>query len=169
LFLRGKLRGVTDYFALLDQPQRPWIDLEELEEKYHKLARVTHPDQPHEQAGNFAEVNKGYRVLRDPKLRLEHLLALEGEAISSGTSDIPADLAELFMQIARAIKTGDKKTISDLLTRLEQSFEDALQQMRTLSEKWNGDTAILNEAKDLHRRFSFLMRWKQVLLDQTRE
>jgi curved DNA-binding protein CbpA len=167
LFLRGKFRRVTDYFALLDQPRRPWIDLEELGEKYHALARATHPDQSAAPAHNFAEVNKAYRVLRDPKLRLEHLLALDGHPTSSATSEIPNDLAELFMQIAPAMKSRDKKKISGLLTRIEQSFEEALRQLRALSEKWNA--SMLTEAARLHRRFAFLTRWKDLLAERNVE
>jgi molecular chaperone HscB len=164
LFLRRKFRRVTDYFALLDQPRRPWLDLEKLEEKYHALARVTHPDQPGTATIDFAEVNKAYRTLRDPKLRLEHLLALEGHAISSATSEIPNDLAELFMQIAPVIKSGDEKKISNLVTRLDEALDEALQQLRALSEKWDG--SMFAEAEYLHPRFSFLTRWKDVLAEQ---
>jgi curved DNA-binding protein CbpA len=167
LFLRRKFRRVTDNFALLDQPRRPWIDLKELEEKYHALARTTHPDQSKDPAAEFAEVNKAYRVLRDPKLRLEHLLALEGREIAWATSGIPADLDELFMQIAPAMKNGNEKQISGLRTRLEQYFDEALKQLHALSEKWNADACALAEAEHLQQRFSFLTRWKEVLAERT--
>jgi curved DNA-binding protein CbpA len=157
---------VTDYFALFDQPRRPWIDPEKLAQKYHLLARATHPDQPGTATGDFAETNKAYRTLRDPKLRLEHLLWLEGHPISSATNEIPNDLAELFMQIA-PLKSGDEKKISGLLTRLEQLFEEASEQLKALSEKWNADGSMFTEAESLHQRFSFLTRWKDVLAERT--
>ncbi len=157
---------MTDYFALLDQPRKPWIDLKELEKKYHALARATHPDQSKEPTADFADVNRAYRVLRDPKLRLEHLLALEGHKIASATTEIPNDLAELFMEVASTMKTGDEKQMTGLLTRLEQHFEEALKQLRALSEKWNGDATALSEAEHLQQRFSFLTRWKDLLAER---
>ena len=158
---------MTDYFALLDQPRKPWIDLNELEEKYHALARASHPDQSKKPTADFAEVNRAYRVLRDPKQRVEHLLALEGRKIASTTSEIPNDLAELFMEVASAMKTGGGKQITGLLTTLEQHFEDALQQLHVLSEKWNGDATALSKVEHLQQRFSFLTRWKDLLAERT--
>ena len=45
---------MTDYFALLDEARRPWLDPEKLKEKYFALSRVAAPD---------AELNEAYRVL----------------------------------------------------------------------------------------------------------
>ena len=35
---------MIDYFALLDQPQAPWLDLAELKDAYHKKTLQAHPD-----------------------------------------------------------------------------------------------------------------------------
>ncbi len=72
---------MTDYFALLDQPRRPWLDPEELKQVFHARKRwQTHPDAQTEPGGNetFTQLNEAYQVLRDPKRRLHHLLSLEG-------------------------------------------------------------------------------------------
>ena len=54
-----------DYFALLDQPRKPWLDVDLLKEKYHARAREAQPDE---------NLNEAFRVLTDPKSRLDDLL-----------------------------------------------------------------------------------------------
>lgn len=81
---------MTDYFALLDEARRPWLEPEKLKEKYFSLARTAPAD---------AELNEAFRVLSDPKLRLHHLLTLEGADLIAGRP-VPAAVADL------AWKTG---------------------------------------------------------------
>ena len=75
LFLRRKLFGMTDYFALFGEARRPWLDPAELKEKYFAFSRTAAPS---------AELNEAFRVLSDPKLRLQHLLTLEGVELNAG-------------------------------------------------------------------------------------
>ncbi len=80
----------TDYFALLGLPRRYAIDLADLERRYHAASKLYHPDR-HARADGAtrvrnalatSELNQGYRLLRDPLKRAEHLLALEGIAVA---------------------------------------------------------------------------------------
>ena len=96
---------MTDYFALLDQPRAPWLDLDKLADTYHRRSLQTHPDthgtRPDaDQAGAaFANLNEAYQVLRDPKRRLHHLLSLEGAAPSSTDQTVPTQLHDLFPRV----------------------------------------------------------------------
>src|ERR1700759_1675879 len=101
-----------DYFAVLDQPRRPWLDQEQLKEKYHQLAQSDNP----EMGPTLGAVNEAYRVLSDPKLRLRHLLELESDGSAVGVSELPSDLSDLFMQAATLIRDVDA-----LLSRRNQS------------------------------------------------
>ena len=71
---------MTDYFVLLDERRQPWLDPDELKEKYHRLTLATHPDTRAKSTPGdaFTELSKGYRTLSDPTQRLLHLLTLEG-------------------------------------------------------------------------------------------
>jgi curved DNA-binding protein CbpA len=162
LFLRGKLRRVTDYFALFGQARRPSIELEKLEEKYHELARLAHPDQSAQPASHFAEINEGYRILRDPKSRLQHLLTLEGQPSSPSAAEVPAGLADLFMKIGRALARNDQDEIDAITKELNDHYAKALEQLQQLNTAWNKNAA-LNVIDDLYRRFAFLTRWKDLL------
>ena len=76
---------MTDYFALLGESRRPWIDPEELKAKFLALTAQVHPDRVHnaseaeKQAASrrSAEMNAAYNCLREAKTRLLHLLELE--------------------------------------------------------------------------------------------
>ncbi len=76
---------MTDYFALLDEPRRPWLEPDSLKARFLALSAQVHPDRLHnapeaqKQAANeqYAELNSAYRCLREPKERLQHLLELE--------------------------------------------------------------------------------------------
>ena len=93
---------MTDYFALLDQPRAPWLDLDKLKETYHRKTLQAHPDAQASRPGTdafeatFTSLNEAYQVLQDPKRRLHHLLSLEGAAPSSADQTVPQQLHDLF-------------------------------------------------------------------------
>jgi curved DNA-binding protein CbpA len=154
---------VTDYFAFFHQPRRPWIDLEKLEEKYRELARSTHPDQSAQPSNDFAQVNEGYRLLRDPKSRLQHLLELEGK-LPRDSAEVPAALADLFMRIAPILRGDDTNEMTILVEELNELHQEAINRLRQLDKVWtNKAETNEREAKNLYRRFSFLTRWKNLL------
>lgn len=157
---------MIDYFALLGQPRRPWLDLTKLEEKYREHARTTHPDQSACSADEFAELNKAYRTLRDPKSRLEHLLALEGKSPANGATDVPDDLVDLFMKIAPAVRSSDQNAIGELLGQVGRALDDALHALQALNLEWSADEPCPHTAKKLYRRLSFLTRWKELLAER---
>jgi DnaJ-domain-containing protein 1 len=151
---------VTDYFALLDQPRRAWLDPDQLETKYHELARQTHPDTAADSAG-FEQIAAAYRTLRDPRLRLQHLLTLEGKAPASASTDIPTDLVELFMEIVPAMKSRNQNAITLLSGRIEHALRKAMDELRDLDARWNDGAH--HDAELLYHRLSFLNRWRDLL------
>ena len=88
----------SDYFAVLRQPRRPWLDPDELKRKYQELTFARHPDKTPDadQGPEFSEITEAYRVLSNPRLRLQHLFNLEGAP--SETSQVPAEIAELLVR-----------------------------------------------------------------------
>ena len=100
---------MTDYFALFDETRRPWLDPERLKTKFLTLSADAHPDKilaatpTDREATNrrFAELNAAFNCLREPRERLRHLLELELGATPSQVREIPADLTDLFSEIAR--------------------------------------------------------------------
>ena len=140
---------MTDYFALLDEARRPWLDPEQLKEKYFARSRAAAPD---------AELNEAFRVLRDPKLRLQHLLKLARVDLSAGR-EVPRALAELFWNtgvllsevdrwllrqaeagsaLSRALLSGERSKLEGKLAALEvhlsAAYEKELEQLRQMNE-----------------------------------
>lgn len=100
---------MTDYFALLDEPRRLWLDPDQLKVKFLALSAEAHPDKmpanrPADRATadhRFASLNAAYHCLRNPKDRLRHWLELELGDLPKDLQEIPADLADLFTEVGR--------------------------------------------------------------------
>ena len=95
---------MQDHFDRLGLPRRFALDAAELERQYLARSRAVHPD--YHAAGSSADlaaslelsaaVNEAYNTLRDPFLRAEYLLALEGGSGASEQKQMPpAFLAEM--------------------------------------------------------------------------
>ena len=185
---------MTDYFALLGEVRRPWIDSNNLKQKYHQLTLQLHPDrgsrnQTSKETDSLAELNEAFRVLQDPKLRLQHLLMLENAAPVAARS-VPPALANLFWDTGTSLKNLDailekqsstsrltqalgKSEIADaemrtreILDRLRSLYNDALDKVRRTDPLWLADPAAhLSTLVDLYDSFSYLSR----LIEQVNE
>ena len=141
---------MIDYFALLDQPRKPWLDVDLLKEKYHALARVAQPDE---------NLNEAYRVLSDPKSRLEHLLQSE----SRPSENVPNELVDLFMEIApvlHKIDMNDYARVDELLARVTNEYEQTFERLRAADPRWPDNRA---EVQLIHQRLVYLSRWRDLL------
>ena len=187
---------MTDLFALLGEPRRPFLDPERIKETFHRLSRTEHPDQqtapPVAADTDFAQINLAQATLRDPKLRLRHLLELEfPEVRLSGPSTVPSTLADLFAPVHGLLREIDALLVKKrnapsalaraLLSRQEFIFreqtEATLEQLETLHAVALADLQSFDKAwashspdaalrlHELYQRFSYLVRWT----DQLRE
>ena len=121
---------MIDYFALLDQPRAPWLDLDELKNTYYQKTLQAHPDAQATRAradatdaASFASLNEAYQVLQDPKRRLHHLLSLEGAAPSSHQT-VPQHLHDLFPVVGALTQRANLllEKIGAISNRLSQSL-----------------------------------------------
>ena len=134
---------MTDYFALLDQPRLPWLDLEELKNRFHQKTLSAHPDaqtasdSTRETDSSFAIVNEAYQVLQDPKRRLHHLLTLENSAPASAGQTIPRQLEDLFPAVNALTQQAQSllEKISATSTALSRSLlQPQIRQLREEAE-----------------------------------
>ncbi|MGZ5020136.1 MAG: hypothetical protein ACXWAV_06885 [Chthoniobacterales bacterium] len=164
---------MTDYFALLDQPEQPWLDPEKLKEVFHAKARDAHPD---------AEVNEAYQVLRDPKRRLHHLLALRDALPPNKAATIPSEIEALFSEVAVVTRAAEivgqklqhatnklarsllqkevgdaQRKLEETLTKVTEMRDKALVRLKTVEAN---DSAGLHA---LYLQFSYLNRWLEQL------
>jgi molecular chaperone HscB len=94
-----------DYFTFFGLPRQLTIDSQELERRFRDLSRKFHPDYfynatPAERLASLERssyLNDAYRALRNPAMRVEHLLAIEGlPSVKSeeGAAKVPPGLLE---------------------------------------------------------------------------
>jgi curved DNA-binding protein CbpA len=137
---------MTDNFALLNEPRRPWLDAEVLKVKFLALASELHPDRFHN-AGEaektaatkrYAELSAAYNCLLEPKSRLLHLLELESGAKPKDIQQIPPALADLFAEVANGCRDADhflveKSRVTSPLLQV-QWFERAHERIGQLNQ-----------------------------------
>lgn len=107
---------MTDYFALLDEPRRPWLDAEILKDKFLTLSAEVHPDRVHgatAQEKKFAndrytQLNVAYQCLGNPRDRVRHLLELELGRKPDYLDRVPEELMNSFMFVAEILRDADK-------------------------------------------------------------
>src|SRR5579872_5628671 len=119
---------MIDYFALLGEPRRPWLEADALKQKFLTLSGKHHPDRTH-QAGTeqkaqaqqrYADLNAAYQCLRDPKERLRHLLELERGRKLDQMQKVPTALMDVSLLVGGACRKADAllKEKSDATSRL---------------------------------------------------
>jgi curved DNA-binding protein CbpA len=128
---------MTDYFALLGEARRPFLDPEKLKEKYFALSRAEAPG---------AEMNEAYRVLSEPKLRLQHLLQLEGADLAAGRP-VPPAVAELFWNTGALLRE-----IERLLLRQAETTS-TLARALLLPERAKLEARLLGLEKQLRGKY----------------
>jgi curved DNA-binding protein CbpA len=143
---------VTDYFALLNESRRPWLDVDSLKQKFLAQSANLHPDKIHSASDSeksaatkqFAELNAAYNCLVEPKSRLLHLLELELGAKPKEIQQIPIALADFFAEIATICKSADNfldeknKATSPLLqVQLFEQAQNWIEKLNALQKKLN--------------------------------
>ena len=184
---------MEDFFALLGEQRRPWLDPEAVKDTFHRLSRTEHPDQPTGEDADFARLNQAQATLRDPKLRLRHLLELDYPEVKlSGPSGVPAGLADWFVSVHGLLRETDavlakksaapsalakallareefavREKVEAILEQLDALHAAATADLQAFDARWtdahSSDAAALTH--DFYQRFAYLTRW----LEQLRE
>jgi DnaJ-domain-containing protein 1 len=157
---------MTDHFALLNEPRRPWLDAELLKARFFELSAELHPDRVHGAAEEerqrvnqrFLELNSAYNCLREPKSRLRHLLELESGAKPKEVQEIPADTMELFLETGQLCRQVDAflaeraQVTSPLLkVKLFERAQEWTEQLNGAQQTINGKLARLDaELKEMN-------------------
>jgi hypothetical protein len=160
------------------------LNAQQLKERYIQLVSSADPNQP--VVRNCSHFNEGLRVLLDPKLRLQHLLKLEGVR----TADIvPESLSDAFLETGTLIQEVDRlltkvtatradktlfqpeiaekqRSIDDLIGKLEALQSKAIEELRALDELWISTHRIEHKLSDLAARFAHLSLWLSQLAER---
>lgn len=126
-----------NYFAFFDLPSKLEIDVVSLEKQFYTLSRKLHPDRfaskpVAEQEAALAQsslLNDAYRTLKDPILRTQYLLKLEGVELE--------EQSKAATDAARA--TGEQKKQIVPAELLEEVFELNMQLAEMRAAKQMGE------------------------------
>src|SRR6202789_225109 len=140
-----------DYFEFFALPRKLTLDVVALEKQFYTLSRKLHPDRfasrpLAEQEAALAQsslLNDAYRTLKDPILRTQYLLTLEGVELE--------EQSKAATEAARATGTQKKQIVPPEL--LEEVFElnMQLQEMRAANQMGEDEPELrrdLMTAKD---------------------
>lgn len=106
---------MKDFFALLGQPRRPWLEPEQVKQAFVAAASLVHPDRIHEATDKlkreaqrqYTELNEAHLCLRDTRSRLQHLFELEKDRRVPDLQEMPDDLMQLFTTLTQRFTETD--------------------------------------------------------------
>jgi molecular chaperone HscB len=156
-----------DYFAVFSLPLHLQVDVPALEKAFYAQSRKLHPDRfaaagPAEQESALAassRLNDAYRTLKDPILRTQYLLSLEGVELE--------EQSKAATEAARSSGTQKKQIVPPEL--LEEVFELNMQLMEMKSARQMGDEADPELKRNLEaaaKQFAAKMSATQAELEQ---
>jgi molecular chaperone HscB len=155
-----------DYFSFFDLPRRLTLDVPALEKQFYTLSRKLHPDRfasksAAEQEAALAQssqLNDAYRTLKDPILRTQYLLTLEGVELE--------EQSKAATDAARA--TGEQKKQIVPPELLEEVFElnMQLQEMRAARQMGEDEPELRRDLMTAKDAFDAKMVETQSELEQ---
>lgn len=173
---------MTDFFAVLRVPARPWLDPDTLRDVYVRLSGALH-----RQAGSQDELvalNRAFQVLNNPATRVEHLLSLTGA--EPGAREIAPVMGEFFGRVASRLQEADR-LLSEILVQssalaralrmqgaqalqveldhlvhdLAAHEAECLETLRELDQAWQDHPADAREAlAQVAVDLTFLQKWQ---------
>jgi molecular chaperone HscB len=156
---------MSNYFEVFDLPSKLRIDVAPLEKQFYTLSRKLHPDRfaskpVAEQEAALAQssqLNDAYRTLKDPILRTQYLLKLEGVELEE-QSKAATDAART---------TGEQKKQVVPAELLEEVFElnMQLQEMRAAKQMGEDEPELRRDLMTAKDSFDAKMVETQVELE----
>jgi len=169
----------VDYFAIFGLPRKLWIEMSTLEQKFLQMSWKLHPDnfvnapEPERELSlkRSSELNDAYRTLRDPVVRVEYLLEIEG-ARKEGEhkQQAPPELLEEVFELNESLDElrearqsgGNLATLKARLEAAEKNFQEKLgevdAQLQAVAREWDAALeADAAERKEVMARLNELL------------
>lgn len=183
-------------YALFELEPSPAPDLAALKERFARATAETHPDKfaqaPEAERlaveGRYAELNRAYQTLIDPRARLLALYELTKGEKPRDVQRIPPGTMDLFVEVGQVCRNLDqflekKRSTTGRLQRAglmseELTLQDTLSTLRmkletlaatlegelaALDTRWRAGERDLNALEAAYRKYSYLARWRQQL------
>ena len=148
----------SDYFAMFEIPRKLWIEMGALEKKFLQLSWKLHPDNyvnasPEEREISLkrsSELNDAYRTLREPVVRVEYLLAIEGARVEGKSKQqAPPELLEEVFELNESLDelreakaaSGDTSVLKQRLEAEQKNFQSNLEEvdgeLQATAKEWD--------------------------------
>lgn len=148
---------MKNYFELFNLTPKFIIDLNEIEQKYHKFQNQFHPDKADfDSIEHSILINEAYKILSDDFLRASHLLQLKNIDIENDENHIKPDISTLqeildLQEKIFEINNFDeilalKNNLNSQIKKLIDDFQNAFE-----VNKFNEATQFLIKAKYLKK------------------
>jgi molecular chaperone HscB len=155
-----------DFFTFFTLPRKLMVDVAALEKQFYTLSRKLHPDRfaakpLAEQEAALAQsslLNDAYRTLKDPILRTQYLLSLEGVELE--------EQSKAATEAARTSGVAKKQIVPPDL--LEEAFElnMQLEEMRMAKKMGEDDPQLRKDLLAAKQLFDAKMAETQTALEQ---
>jgi len=141
------LSAGLDYFAALGVPRKLTLDPAQLEQLYHDLGRLIHPDRFAGKSAKLRDASlrgtalltRAYRTLRDPVSRGLYWLELNGHKLADNNKSVPADLAEMVFEV--------QEQLADLRAARDRSAAEAERLRHEVNERRVEAHRMIEEAE----------------------
>lgn len=149
---------MTDYFALLELPRSPWLEVAAVKERFAAKSGPMHPDRVHQAddatrttaTQRYAELNAAQQCLSDTRQRLRHLIELETGQPPSDVGKVPPHISELFFKVGQSLRTADE------LVRQKQAATSPMVQVQVMRQAIDRMEALREVIGELEQRRSRL-------------
>lgn len=149
---------MTDYFALLELPRSPWLEVAAIKERFATKSGPVHPDRVHQAddatraaaTQRYAELNAAQQCLADTRQRLRHLIELETGQPPSDVGKVPPHISELFFKVGQSLRTADE------LVRQKQAATSPMVQAQVMRQAMDRMEALREVIGELEQRRSKL-------------
>jgi hypothetical protein len=180
---------MTDLFAALQLPTRPWLHPDEVKDAYVRQSERAYHRADAE--SERATLNQAFRVLKEPSTRLDHLLALTG-GDKRPPRQVSGEVSRLFGQTAHQLQAADqflaqlsgqssvllralqlqeapslRTNLETLASTLSAAEEAHLNEVKRLDEVWGQAPALAREPlAQLAFELTFLEKWQGQLRER---
>lgn len=149
---------MTDFFAWLDFPRSPWLEVAAVKERFAGKSGPVHPDRVHQAddatraaaTQRYAELNAAQQCLSDTRQRLRLLIELETGQPPSDVNTVPPHISELFFKVGQSLRTAEE------LIRQKQAATSPMVQAQVMRQAMDRMESLRGLIGELEQRRSNL-------------
>ncbi len=158
------------HFQIFKMPQTYDIDEVALDKTFKQLQMLLHPDrfalksetERKISAIQSSLVTQAYQVLKNPKLRAEYLLALQGHKVD--VTDVDQEFLMEMMELMEVLNENDELTQEQLKELMQMNERERSEVGRLFSQSF--DARDWSKAKQYAAKLNYLVRVRDTIYER---